>query len=73
MEPDTSGTVQYDRWNENNINMNVEASQPTKMRIYNRLCTGTVGILVKVAIALTSMVVIYIAGYMTGYHVHRCE
>lgn len=27
----TSG-VQYDRWNEDNINMNVEASQSTMMR-----------------------------------------
>lgn len=32
MDTNSGGSVQYDRWNENNINMNVEASQSTMMR-----------------------------------------
>uniref|UniRef100_A0A8C5DT26 Small integral membrane protein 1 n=1 Tax=Gouania willdenowi TaxID=441366 RepID=A0A8C5DT26_GOUWI len=72
MEPNNAGTVQYDRWNEDNINMNVEASQTTTMRIYNRLCTGSTGVAVRAVVALAALVIIYILGYVTGYNVHRC-
>ncbi|TMS16877.1 Small integral membrane protein 1 [Larimichthys crocea] len=74
MDTGTDGTsgVQYDRWNEDNINMNVEASQSTMMRIYNRVCIGTTGIVVKTAGALAALVTIYILGYVTGYNVHKC-
>uniref|UniRef100_A0A3B4TCR2 Small integral membrane protein 1 n=1 Tax=Seriola dumerili TaxID=41447 RepID=A0A3B4TCR2_SERDU len=72
MEPNNAGSVQYDRWNESNINMNVEASQSTMMRLHNRLCVGRTGIIVKTAGALAALVSIYIIGYATGYYVHRC-
>lgn len=32
MEPNSAGAVQYNRWNEDNINMNVEGSQSSWMR-----------------------------------------
>lgn len=41
-------------------------------RIYNRMCTGPVGVVVKTAGALVALVGIYIFGYVTGYYVHRC-
>lgn len=66
------GNVQFQRWNEDNINMNVEGSQSTPTRIYNRFCVGTTGIILKAAAALVALVVIYILGYVTGYYVHRC-
>uniref|UniRef100_A0A3Q1BPV3 Small integral membrane protein 1 n=1 Tax=Amphiprion ocellaris TaxID=80972 RepID=A0A3Q1BPV3_AMPOC len=66
VEPTGTGSVQYDRWNEDNINMNVEAS------IYNRACTGNTGILVKAAAAIVGAVLIFVIGYVTGYYVHRC-
>ncbi|KAK5863210.1 hypothetical protein PBY51_000258 [Eleginops maclovinus] len=66
------GSVQYDRWNEDNINMNVEASQNTSQRIYSRVCNGSSGVAVKTAGALAALVSIYIIGYVTGYYVHRC-
>ncbi|KAM6981786.1 small integral membrane protein 1 [Tautogolabrus adspersus] len=72
MESNGAGNVQYDRWNEDNINMNVEASQSTVTRIYNRVCTGNTGLAIKVAGALAALVSIYIIGYVTGYYVHRC-
>ncbi|KAM7410931.1 hypothetical protein PAMA_021074 [Pampus argenteus] len=72
MDSNGAGSVQYDRWNESNINMNVEASQTTRMRIYNTACTGTTGVIVKTAGALAALVSIYIIGYVTGYYVHRC-
>ncbi|XP_061669151.1 small integral membrane protein 1 [Syngnathoides biaculeatus] len=70
MDTNATGSVQYDRWNEDNINMNVEASQATGL--YNRFCTGTTGIAVKTVGALAALVSIYIIGYVTGYYVHRC-
>uniref|UniRef100_A0A3Q1FP11 Small integral membrane protein 1 n=1 Tax=Acanthochromis polyacanthus TaxID=80966 RepID=A0A3Q1FP11_9TELE len=70
VEPTGTGNVQYDRWNEDNINMNVEASQST--RIYDRACTGTTGILVKAAAAVVGAVLVFVIGYVTGYYVHRC-
>lgn len=41
-------------------------------RIYNRVCTGKIGIVVKAVGALSALVTIYIIGYVTGYYVHRC-
>ncbi|XP_046895990.1 small integral membrane protein 1 [Hypomesus transpacificus] len=65
-------SVQYNRWNEDNINLNVAASPSGMMGVFNRVCTGTVGIAVKVAGALAALVSVYIIGYVTGYYVHRC-
>ncbi|XP_008292146.1 small integral membrane protein 1 [Stegastes partitus] len=72
MEPNGTGSVQYDRWNEDNINMNVEASQSTTTRIRNTMCTGPTGIAVKVVGALVATVLVFIIGYVAGYYVHRC-
>nr|XP_020491034.1 small integral membrane protein 1 [Labrus bergylta] len=72
MDSNGAGNVQYNRWNEDNINMNVEASQSTVMRIHNRVCVGSTGLAIKVAGALAALVSIYIIGYVTGYYVHRC-
>uniref|UniRef100_A0A3B4XYA4 Small integral membrane protein 1 n=1 Tax=Seriola lalandi dorsalis TaxID=1841481 RepID=A0A3B4XYA4_SERLL len=72
MEPNSAGCVQYDRWNENNVNVNVEASQSTVMRFYYRVCVGSTGIAMKAAGALAALVSIYIIGYVTGYYIHRC-
>lgn len=72
VDSNNAGSVRYDRWNEDNINMNVEASQTTKSRLYNRFCVGTAGIALKATGALAALVSIYIIGYVTGYYVHRC-
>ncbi|MED6233234.1 hypothetical protein ATANTOWER_008873 [Ataeniobius toweri] len=72
MESTGEASVHYDRWSENNINMNVESSQSTTMRIYNRACVGKTGIALRAAGVLCALVVIYIIGYVTGYYVHRC-
>ncbi|XP_037540453.1 small integral membrane protein 1 [Nematolebias whitei] len=72
MESSGTNTVQYDRWNEDNINMNVEASQSTVRRIYNRVCVGRTGMVVKIAGAIAAVVFVFFIGYTTGYYVHRC-
>ncbi|GAA6106430.1 hypothetical protein Q7C36_012858 [Tachysurus vachellii] len=71
MESDEA-TVQYNRWNEDNINMNVAASQSSSNGIYNKLCTGQLGVVVRVAGSLAVMASMYILGYVTGYYVHKC-
>uniref|UniRef100_A0A3Q4N7N9 Small integral membrane protein 1-like n=1 Tax=Neolamprologus brichardi TaxID=32507 RepID=A0A3Q4N7N9_NEOBR len=72
MDSNGSGSVQYDRWNEDNINMNVEASQSSLRRICNSMCVGSTGIVVKAAGAVAALVAVYILGYVTGYYIHRC-
>ncbi|XP_007570171.1 small integral membrane protein 1 [Poecilia formosa] len=72
MESNGENSVHYDRWNESNINMNVAASESTGRRLYNRVCTGYTGIVLKAVGALAVLVVIYVIGYVTGYYVHRC-
>ncbi|XP_075331578.1 small integral membrane protein 1 [Odontesthes bonariensis] len=72
METNSAGSVQYDRWNDDNINMDVEPSPSTARRIYNRVCVGSTGMVVKTAAAIAALVSIYIIGYITGYYVHRC-
>uniref|UniRef100_A0A8C1HSS8 Small integral membrane protein 1-like n=1 Tax=Cyprinus carpio TaxID=7962 RepID=A0A8C1HSS8_CYPCA len=64
-------SVQYNRWNEDNMNIQVH-SQSRLIGLYNGLCTGRLGIVMKAAVSLTVMVAIYIVGYITGYYVHRC-
>jgi len=71
-DANSAGTAHYKRWNEDNINLDVAASQTGLMGLYNRLCTGNLGIAVKVAGALAALVSVYIIGYTTGYYVHRC-
>ncbi|XP_075882153.1 small integral membrane protein 1 [Nelusetta ayraudi] len=72
MESNNAASVHYDRWNEENINVNVEANQTTNQRLYNRLCVGPTGVVVKAVGALAALVVVYMIGYVTGYYVHRC-
>uniref|UniRef100_A0A8D0CMG0 Small integral membrane protein 1 n=1 Tax=Sander lucioperca TaxID=283035 RepID=A0A8D0CMG0_SANLU len=72
MDSNSAGSVQYDRWNEDNINMKVDAPQSTVMRIYDTVCNGSYGVAVKAAGALAALVSIYVIGYVTGYYVHRC-
>ncbi|TNN55211.1 Small integral membrane protein 1 [Liparis tanakae] len=63
MESTSTGSVQYDRWNEDNINMNVKASQSSSTSIYNRVCNGSWGVAVKAVGALAALVSVYVIGY----------
>uniref|UniRef100_A0A4W4DQP1 Uncharacterized protein n=1 Tax=Electrophorus electricus TaxID=8005 RepID=A0A4W4DQP1_ELEEL len=77
-----NANVQYNRWNEN-VNLSVwtvTGIADTVMkswllpccRFCNKLCTGQLGIAVRVAGSLAVMAAMYIIGYITGYYVHRC-
>uniref|UniRef100_A0A3P8YN13 Small integral membrane protein 1 n=1 Tax=Esox lucius TaxID=8010 RepID=A0A3P8YN13_ESOLU len=80
MDSNTAG-AQYNRWNEDNINLNVAGTDPlfftdiirsVLRRVYNRYCTGTLGIALKVGGAVAALVAVYMIGYVTGYYVHKC-
>lgn len=72
MESNTGVRVQYDRWNEDNINMDVEGGQSTLTRMYSHMCMGSAGVAVKAAGALAALLSLYILGYVTGFYVHKC-
>lgn len=72
MESNSGARVQYDRWNDDNINMDVEADQTILTRMYSRVCVGSAGVVVKAAGALAALISLYILGYVTGYYVHKC-
>ncbi|CAL1605364.1 unnamed protein product [Knipowitschia caucasica] len=72
MESNTGAGVQYDRWNEDNINVDVEAGQSSLTRMYSRVCGSSAGVAVKAAGALAALLALYILGYVTGFYVHKC-
>ncbi|KAM8838565.1 small integral membrane protein 1 [Synchiropus picturatus] len=72
MEPHRPNSVHYDRWNDDNVKIEVEPSESTMQRIHSRVCVGSTGIFVKTAGCLAALVSIYIIGYVTGYYVHKC-
>uniref|UniRef100_A0A4W5L4W8 Small integral membrane protein 1 n=1 Tax=Hucho hucho TaxID=62062 RepID=A0A4W5L4W8_9TELE len=45
---------------------------PLRKMLYNRVCTGTLGVAIKVAGALAALVAVYIIGYLIGYYAHKC-
>ncbi|XP_051895450.1 small integral membrane protein 1 [Pristis pectinata] len=69
--------VQYSRWNDNaheQVTISVSAIEASGCkRVYNKLCTGRLGIAMKGLGGMATFVIIFIIGYMTGYYVHRCK
>ncbi|KAM4651337.1 small integral membrane protein 1 [Discoglossus pictus] len=77
MQSQESASVEYSRWNESNqdgVSVNTSSTvTPTWRRVYNVLCTGKVGIALKVVGGLALFWIIFIIGYVTGYYVHKCK
>ncbi|XP_048417541.1 small integral membrane protein 1 [Stegostoma tigrinum] len=69
--------VQYSRWNDNaqdQITISISAIEASGCkRIYNKLCTGKLGIVMKVLGGIAVFWIIFIIGYVTGYYVHKCK
>ncbi|XP_069774427.1 small integral membrane protein 1 [Narcine bancroftii] len=69
--------VQYCRWNDNTqeqVTINVSKIESTGCkRVYSKLCTGRLGIVMKALGGVATLVITFIIGYVTGYYVHRCE
>ncbi|XP_074074752.1 small integral membrane protein 1 isoform X2 [Macrotis lagotis] len=68
--------VQYSRWNnsQDEVSMNVSATESSCCeRICTKLCTGKMGIAMKVISGIILFWVIFIFGYTTGYYIHKCK
>ncbi|XP_029433919.1 small integral membrane protein 1 [Rhinatrema bivittatum] len=76
MQPQEGAGVQYSRWN-NSTQDEVSVTTATELTAWNRLyatlCTGRVGIAVKVLGGLLAFWIIFIIGYVTGYYIHKCK
>ncbi|XP_049733662.1 small integral membrane protein 1 isoform X1 [Elephas maximus indicus] len=78
MEPQESG-VQYSRWKESGqdevsmvaVTNSEEASWC--QRVCRKLCTGKLGITMKVVGGVALFWAVFILGYITGYYVHKCK
>ncbi|XP_073457498.1 small integral membrane protein 1 [Aquarana catesbeiana] len=77
MESQETPAVHYSRWTEQSQDeVSVSTSNtetPAWKRVYNTLCTGRIGILMKVLAGLALFWIIFIIGYVTGYYVHKCK
>ncbi|XP_006161253.1 small integral membrane protein 1 [Tupaia chinensis] len=79
MQPQESG-VHYSRWDDSSsrdevsmaaVSSSEEASNCE--RVSRKLCTGKLGIAMKVLGGVALFWVIFILGYVTGYYVHKCK
>ncbi|XP_044537443.1 small integral membrane protein 1-like [Gracilinanus agilis] len=75
MEPQESA-VQYSRWNniQDEVSISVSTLESSSCeRVYNKLCTGKLGIAMKVVGGIILFWVIFIISYVTGYYIHKCK
>lgn len=76
MEPQDTG-VQYSRWNDSSrdeVSVNTSTAEVSGCsRIYTKLCTGKIGIAVKVIGGNILFWAVFVVGYVTGYYVHKCK
>ncbi|XP_008066929.1 small integral membrane protein 1 [Carlito syrichta] len=78
MQSPESG-VHYSRWDDSSRDeVSVAAMSSTEeasccQRLSRKLCTGRLGIAMKVLGGVALFWVIFILGYVTGYYVHKCK
>ncbi|EHB18895.1 hypothetical protein GW7_14664 [Heterocephalus glaber] len=70
--------VHYSRWEDNSQDeVSVAAVSSTEASgckaVFRKLCTGKLGIAVKVLGGVALFWAIFILGYVTGYYVHKCK
>ncbi|XP_030041516.1 small integral membrane protein 1 [Microcaecilia unicolor] len=76
MQPQEGSGVQYSRWNnsaQDEVSVNTSTQGTAWNRFYTTLCTGRIGIAVKVLGGITLFWIIFIIGYVTGYYIHKCK
>ncbi|XP_008149942.1 small integral membrane protein 1 [Eptesicus fuscus] len=73
MEPQDP-SVQYSRWEEVSVGA---VSSPEEascwQRLSGKLCSGRLGLTLRMLGGLALFWVIFILGYVTGYFVHKCK
>nr|XP_004657762.2 small integral membrane protein 1 isoform X2 [Jaculus jaculus]XP_045005478.1 small integral membrane protein 1 isoform X2 [Jaculus jaculus]XP_045005479.1 small integral membrane protein 1 isoform X2 [Jaculus jaculus]XP_045005480.1 small integral membrane protein 1 isoform X2 [Jaculus jaculus] len=72
-------SVHYSRWDDSSRDeVSMAAMSGTEetscyRRISQKLCTGKLGIAMKVLGGVAFFWITYILGYVTGYYVHKCK
>ncbi|XP_032743314.1 small integral membrane protein 1 [Rattus rattus] len=78
MQSQESG-VHYSRWDSSSrdeVSMSAMSSSEEAScyrRISQKLCSGKLGIAMKVLGGVALFWIIFILGYITGYYVHKCK
>ncbi|XP_036715311.1 small integral membrane protein 1 [Balaenoptera musculus] len=78
MQPQES-SIQYSRWEDSSRDEVSVASGPGAeeasgcKRVSRKLCSGKLGISLKVLGGVALFWVVFILGYITGYFVHKCK
>ncbi|KAI4563157.1 hypothetical protein MJT46_010766 [Ovis ammon polii x Ovis aries] len=78
MEPQES-SIRYSRWENSHPDEVHVASGPSTeeasgwQRVSQKLCSGKLGIAMKVLGGMALFWVVFILGYVTGYYVHKCK
>lgn len=78
MQPQES-QVHYSRWEDGSrdgVSLGAVSSTEEAScchRISQKLCTGKLGIAMKVLGGVALFWIIFILGYLTGYYVHKCK
>ncbi|KAM6219145.1 small integral membrane protein 1 [Rhynchocyon petersi] len=78
MESSESG-VQYSRWKDNSqeevsvVAMSNSEESSSYKRFCQKLCTGKLGIIMKIVGGLALFWSVFSLGYITGYYVHKCK
>ncbi|KAK7817275.1 hypothetical protein U0070_004412 [Myodes glareolus] len=78
MQSQESG-VRYSRWdNSSRDEVSMTAMSSTEepscyRRLSQKLCSGKLGIAMKVLGGVALFWIIFILGYVTGYYVHKCK
>ncbi|XP_020731328.1 small integral membrane protein 1 [Odocoileus virginianus] len=78
MEPQES-SIRYSRWENSHPDEVHVASGPSTeeasgwQRVSQKLCSGKLGIAMKVLGGVALFWVVFILGYITGYYVHKCK
>uniref|UniRef100_A0A4X2M0I0 Small integral membrane protein 1 (Vel blood group) n=1 Tax=Vombatus ursinus TaxID=29139 RepID=A0A4X2M0I0_VOMUR len=69
-------SIQYNRWSNSQDEVSVNMSTLEGVdceQICTKLCTGKLGIAMKVAGGIVLFWVIFMIGYVTGYYIHKCK
>ncbi|XP_036316779.1 small integral membrane protein 1 [Pipistrellus kuhlii] len=73
MEPQDPG-VQYSRWEEVSVGAGSSPEEASCWeRLSQELCSGRLGVTLRMLGGLALFWVIFILGYVTGYFVHKCK
>ncbi|XP_054439352.1 small integral membrane protein 1 [Pteronotus mesoamericanus] len=67
-------SVQYSRWEEVSVGAASGVEEASSCEgLSRRLCSGKLGVTMKVLGGVALFWVVFILGYVTGYFIHKCK